>query len=222
RSPTFAAAMSRPAAKARRSRRTCTHCASRIRHARASSSIWEASAMSRGWRRMDAGGRWAARGEPDPRLLRDLLRHPFLQRRPPKSTGREEFGEQFVNALLRRRRGRPEDLLATATLMTAMTIGGARRWLSGPVDDVIVGGGGVRNRTLMRNLSEVFAPTPVRTFDDLGYDSRAFEAVTFAVLAYQSVHGRPTNLPYVTGARRPVVLGTLTPGFAERRGRAAR
>jgi anhydro-N-acetylmuramic acid kinase len=176
-----------------------------------------AAKLSRGRVQMDRHGRWAARGTVDPRLLARWLRHPYLRRRPPKSTGREEFGARFLAAVPAGHR--PEDLLATCSLFTAMTIGGARRWLRGPVDEVVVGGGGIHNHTLMRDLADVFAPAPVRTFEALGYDSRAFEAMTFALLAYQSAHGRPTNVPAVTGARRAAVLGTLTPGDRRRKGR---
>jgi anhydro-N-acetylmuramic acid kinase len=151
----------------------------------------------------------------DVRLLRQLLAHPFLHQRPPKSTGREEFGEAFLARLQaagRRRKLRPEDLLATCSLMTAMSIGMARRWLKGNIDEVVVGGGGTNNRTLMRNLASVFDPAPVRTFDEVGWDSKAFEAVAFAVLAYQTLKGEATNVPAATGAAHPVVLGTIVPG----------
>jgi anhydro-N-acetylmuramic acid kinase len=180
-----------------------------------------AARLSGGRVRYDRGGRWAAQGTVDPALLAKLQAHPFLRRRPPKSTGREEFGDILLKDLLDTPR-RPEDLLATCTRFTAVTIAGARRWLDGAIDEVIVGGGGSRNRTLMRHLAELFDPTPVTTFEALGWDSKAFEAVTFAVLAYQSLHGRPTNLPAVTGARRPVILGSFTPAGHRFGMRAAR
>ncbi|MBM4122436.1 MAG: anhydro-N-acetylmuramic acid kinase [Nitrospira sp.] len=173
------------------------------------------SRMTGGQQSMDRGGRMAARGRVDVRLLRQLLAHPFFHQRPPKSTGREEFGEAFLARLQatgRRRKLRPEDLLATCSLVTAMSIGMARRWLKGNIDEVVVGGGGTNNRTLMRNLAAVFDPTPVRTFDEVGWDSKAFEAVAFAVLAYQTLKGEATNVPAATGAAHPVVLGTIVPG----------
>jgi len=171
--------------------------------------------MTGGRQSMDRGGRMAARGRVDVTLLRQLLAHPFLHRRPPKSTGREEFGEAFLarlQAVGRRRKLTPEDLLATCSVMTAVTVGLARRWLKGNIDEVVVGGGGTNNRTLMRNLAAVFDPTPVRTFDEAGWDSKAFEAVAFAVLAYQTIKGEATNVPAATGAAHPVVLGTIVPG----------
>lgn len=167
---------------------------------------------SGGRQRMDRDGKAAARGRVDPTLLAQLLAHPFLKRRPPKSTGREDFGRPFLERLLAGRRTPTEDLLATASFFTALTVSSARRWLQGPVDEVIVAGGGASNPTLMSDLAAVFDPVPLRKLDDLGWSSRAFEAVAFAVLAYQTWQGEPANVPAVTGARRPVVLGAVVPG----------
>ncbi|MBM4123740.1 MAG: hypothetical protein FJ246_02100 [Nitrospira sp.] len=164
---------------------------------------------------MDRGGKLAAKGTVDSALLATLLTHPFFRQRPPKSTGREEFGKSFLTRLhsaARRRHLTPEDMLATASLLTAMVLGGARRWLPGAVDEVLVGGGGVRNRTLMADLAAVFSPIPVRTFDEAGWESKAFEAVAFAALAYQTIQGECANVPAATGAAHPVVLGTIVPG----------
>ncbi|MEW6542787.1 MAG: anhydro-N-acetylmuramic acid kinase [Nitrospirota bacterium] len=177
--------------------------------------------LTRGRLAMDRNGRIAARGAVDPLLLAELLAHPFFTRRPPKTTGREEFGEPFLARVLshmRRRKLAPEDVMATCTLLTAAAIGGARRWLKGTIDEVVVGGGGVRNRSLMRDLGSVFAPTPVRTFEDLGWSSKAFESAAFAVLAYQAMQGEGTNVPSVTGASHPVVLGKIVPGSRVRTG----
>jgi anhydro-N-acetylmuramic acid kinase len=163
----------------------------------------------------DRAGRMAKRGKVHEGLLRTLLRHPFLRRRPPKSTGREVFGEPLVNDLLRlgRRPGvSSADLVATATAYTARTIADARNFLPGQVGEVVVCGGGAKNPTLMRMLQAVWGSTPVRKVEALGWDGRALEAVAFAVFAYQAIRGVPCNLPSVTGARRPVVLGTITRG----------
>ncbi|WP_447973743.1 anhydro-N-acetylmuramic acid kinase [Nitrospira sp. Kam-Ns4a] len=170
--------------------------------------------LTGGRQTMDRDGRRAGRGRVDAELLATLLAHPFLRRRPPKSTGREEFGEPFLRRLvaLQRRRRRPgPDILATCALFTAMTVGGARRWLPGPLDEVIVGGGGARNRTVMADLAAVFAPTPVAPFERLGWDSKAFEAVAFAVLAYQTIREHCANVPAATGAAHPVLLGKIVP-----------
>jgi anhydro-N-acetylmuramic acid kinase len=170
--------------------------------------------VTKGKETMDRGGKLAAKGKVAVGLLAKLLAHPYLKRQPPKSTGREEFGDVFVEQILaaqKAHRLKPEDVLATCALFTAITIGSARRWLGGPVDEVLVGGGGARNRSLMGNLSSVFSPVPVRTFDAAGWPGKAFEAVAFAVLAYQTFHGECANVPSVTGASHPVVLGAIVP-----------
>jgi anhydro-N-acetylmuramic acid kinase len=170
--------------------------------------------LSNGRQSMDRNGRLASKGTVDLALLNTMLSHPFLKKRPPKSTGREEFGGRFMARVLKatRRSIRSEDLLATASLFTAVSVGLARRWLPGTVDEVIVAGGGAHNRSVMADLAAVFDPTPVRRLDDLGWDSRAFEAIAFALFAYQTMNGVCTNVPSATGASHPVVLGQIAPG----------
>jgi anhydro-N-acetylmuramic acid kinase len=171
---------------------------------------------------MDRDGKWALKGRVDDRLLAKLLAHPFLSRRPPKSTGREEFGPSLVDELLavQQQQTLPiEDLMATCSMWTAKAVGTARRWIKSSIDEVVVGGGGVRNRAVMDNLAAVFAPIPVTTFDALGWESKSFEAVAFALLAYQTMTGRWGNIPAVTGATHPVLLGAIVPagpGWAKR------
>lgn len=163
---------------------------------------------------MDRDGKLALKGQVDSRLLSKLLAHPFLSRRPPKSTGREEFGPALVDELLaiQRQQELPfESLLATCSMWTAKAVGASRRWIKGPVDEVVVGGGGVRNRAIMNHLASVFAPVPVTTFEALGWDSKSFEAVAFALLAYQTATGQSGNIPSVTGANRHALLGTIVP-----------
>jgi anhydro-N-acetylmuramic acid kinase len=163
---------------------------------------------------MDRDGKLAAKGQVDARLLGKLLAHPFLSKRPPKSTGREEFGSSLVDELVliqQQHKLSLEDLLATCSMWTAKAVGTSRRWIKGEVDEVVVGGGGVRNRTIMAQLASVFAPVPVTTFDALGWESKSFEAVAFALLAYQTAMGQWGNIPAVTGARHPVLLGTIVP-----------
>lgn len=163
---------------------------------------------------IDRHGKIARRGQVDPTVLSDLMRHPYIRKKPPKSTGREMFGQSFIETILRDNKNRsPQDLIATITALTAASIAyNIKRFLKGPVDEVVVGGGGVRNPVLMGHLSLNLAPIPVKTFEALNFDSRAIEAITFAVLAYHTKRHQPTNLPSVTGARRPVVLGKIVPG----------
>ena len=159
----------------------------------------------------DRDGAHAAAGTPDEALLADLLADAYFHRPPPKSTGREAFGTAYVDALVAHGNGRPDDLLATATALTARSVADAvaRFAADVPLDALIVSGGGVHNRELMRGLAAAFAPVPVRTTADYGVAPDAKEALCFAVLAHEFLNGVPTNLPSVTGASRPTLLGTL-------------
>lgn len=163
---------------------------------------------------MDRDGRLAARGRVDGRLLAKLLAHPYLSQVPPKSTGREVFGTKMLDDLLAMQQAQQltiEDLLATCSRWTAEAVGTARRWIHGGIDEVIVGGGGVRNRAIMAHLTDIFTPVPVGTFESHGWDSKALEAVAFAVLAYQTAMDQCGNVPAVTGAAHPVLLGCIVP-----------
>ncbi len=171
--------------------------------------------LTNGRETFDRGGRLAAKGRVHQGLLKRMQRHPYLRRRPPKSTGREEFGDEFLKDLIRAARRpsiTPADLMATATAYTAQTIADGERFLSGCVDEVLICGGGAKNLTLMEMLQDAWGSTPVRPVEALGWNGRALEAVAFAVFAYQALRGVPCNLPAVTGAKREVVLGSITPG----------
>jgi anhydro-N-acetylmuramic acid kinase len=172
--------------------------------------------LSGGRRWMDRGGRLARRGRVDRTLLDALLRHPFLARRPPKSTGREEFGVELVQRLVsegRRRRRDEADLVATATAFTARATAEAMQRFLPPIDEVLLAGGGSRNPALVAALREAL-PRTVRlaTVDALGYDADALEAYAFALLAWAAATGRPASLPRVTGAAEARVLGQIVPG----------
>lgn len=174
--------------------------------------------ITAGRQTFDLGGRLARGGTPHEELLQTLLEYPFLRRRPPKSTGREEFGERFLDFFLRQGKllGLSDaDLVATATAYTARTIADALKFLPRRVEEVFISGGGAKNPTLMRMLQDTIG-VPVRPIEVLGWDGRALEAVAFAVFAYQHVKGVPCNLPNVTGAKRAVVLGTFTPAHHKR------
>ena len=170
--------------------------------------------------RYDQDGALAAQGQVDERLMAHLLDHPYLRQPPPKSTGRETFGAAFAADLWEQAQMRgltPADLAATVTAFTAASIADAhRRWLPAPPDEVFLCGGGADNPTLVRmireHLARAFGKTApiVRHYDETGYSSAAKEAVAFAILAYETWHGRPGNLPQVTGASRPVILGHIT------------
>ena len=161
----------------------------------------------------DAGGRVAALGKVNEPLLADALCHPFFLRPPPKSAGREQFGQDFVaRYFFSRRRTRFEDLLRTAAELTARTIAGALARFVFPgekIDRLIVSGGGAHNRLLVKRLVELLPHLTVELSDRYGLPVDAKEAIAFAVLADRTLHGLPGNLPSVTGARRAVVLGKI-------------
>ena len=164
----------------------------------------------------DKDGRLASRGKVNRTLLAELLRHPFLRKRPPRTTGREEFGSQFADALLDRSRRRglaPRDLMATAAAFTAACIADAYgRFSPAPVDEVILCGGGSRNPVLVGLLTALLAPARVALTDDFGINADAKEAVSFALLAARTAWGLSGNVPSATGARAGVVLGKIVPG----------
>ena len=164
----------------------------------------------------DAGGRLAARGRVNERLLAELLRHPYLRRRPPKSTGRETFGVPYADAVYRRARSRrifPRDILATITAFTARAIADAyHRFLPAMPDEVILCGGGAENRTLVRRLENELRPARIARMDEFGLSAQAKEAVSFAILAYETIRGAAASVPSATGARRAVILGKVVPG----------
>ncbi|MDH4097010.1 MAG: anhydro-N-acetylmuramic acid kinase [Nitrospira sp.] len=170
--------------------------------------------ITKGRMSMDREGRMAARGKVDGRLLAKLLAHPYLSQAPPKSTGREAFGAKMLDELLVMQQAQQlpiEDLLATCSRWTAEAVGSARRWVRGGIDEVIVGGGGVKNHAIMQHLADVFAPVPVSAYEAHGWDSKALEAVAFAVLAYQTAMEQCGNVPSVTGAAHPALLGCIVP-----------
>ncbi len=172
--------------------------------------------LSRGRLKMDRDGRIAARGRIDARLLAHLMRNPYFRRKPPKSTGREEFGASFLARTQRRAKAlriAGPDLMATLTALTAHSIADAcDRFLKplGPIDQLIVAGGGARNPTLMAMLGDAMPAVEVMRAEALGVDGDALEAIAFALLAYETLRGHPGNIPAVTGARAPAILGKLT------------
>jgi len=160
----------------------------------------------------DRDGRLARQGTVDQRLLDELLQHPFLHRPPPKSTGREEFGAEFVRPLIRRWPLSLPDVVATLTAFTAEAIAHGLRLhvLSrGPAAGLWVAGGGWRNPELMRRLGLALPELPVASTAALGVAPETREAIAFAVLAAETAAGRPGNIPGATGARRRVVLGKM-------------
>lgn len=164
-------------------------------------------------RSYDRDGRLAAQGTPDEAVLDELLADPWFAAPPPKSTGREKFGDAYAVALHRRVPG--VHGVATAVELTARSVAAAvGRWLPGSAE-VVASGGGCHHPGLMaaldRRLAALPGTHPLRRFDELFFPGDAKEAVAFALLGYLALHGQPGNLPVATGASGPRVLGTITP-----------
>ena len=162
----------------------------------------------------DHDGILAAQGEVDESLLADWLADPYFQQKPPRTTGRELFGRQrateYWSQASRQGLG-PNDIIATLTALTVRSIEHAyRTFLPAFPDEVIVSGGGALNPTLMAIMAKRLSPAKVTTSDEYGLGIEAKEAVAFAVLAYETWHKRPGNIPSATGASRPVILGSIT------------
>jgi anhydro-N-acetylmuramic acid kinase len=168
--------------------------------------------LTRGQQHLDWDGASAAKGKVLDGLLEQLLDHEYLKKMPPKSTGREEFGESIYlpQEILNRAHFAPEDVMATVTMAVAKSIAQAHQRFIAPLNplaQVVVSGGGARNRVLMKNLRKEFAPIEVRSSDDLGLPGDAREAIAFAILGNESVCMHPSNVPGATGAQQPVILG---------------
>ncbi|MGH7636024.1 MAG: anhydro-N-acetylmuramic acid kinase [Gemmatimonadaceae bacterium] len=167
--------------------------------------------------RYDKDGTLARAGSPIDGVIDELLAHPYFAAPPPKSTGRELFTPEYVARLIERCRTTTptcsdEDIIATATALTARSIADAyRRFMPEPADEVLVSGGGAKNATLVRMISDAVAPKTVRQFDEVFFDGEAKEAVAFALLAKLFVQGVSGNVPSATGARGPRILGKLAP-----------
>ena len=168
----------------------------------------------------DRGGKTGKRGTVLQTVVSAKLREAFFQARPPKTAGREQFGGEYAAHFLdacRKAGGNPEDAIASATALTAQSVALAysnfllNNMRHAPVD-FIVSGGGARNQTLMQMLRQHLEPLgcAVQASDDLGLPAEAKEAAAFALLAYETWHRRPGNIPSATGAVRPAILGEIT------------
>ena len=164
----------------------------------------------------DRGARRALRGKSIPQLLDKLLADPYFRITPPKTAGREQFGEVFAARIVRwgkTHRATPNDLIRTVALVTPLSIADAFHRFIFPrakIHELIVSGGGTRNPLIMAQLAASLPGVIVRTSDEFGVPSAAKETFAFAILAYEAFHGRANNLPSATGARRPAILGKVS------------
>jgi anhydro-N-acetylmuramic acid kinase len=161
----------------------------------------------------DKGGELAAQGNPASWFYGDMGRlHPFFDRQPPKTAGREEFGAQFAAAFHSVNRD-PHDIMAEVTWITAHSIAKSLRDHSGIGEgwELVLGGGGTHNKTLIQMLEAELPGTKILRHEDLGIASDSKEALAFAILAAETMQGVPTSVPSATGAWKPAVLGKITP-----------
>jgi anhydro-N-acetylmuramic acid kinase len=169
----------------------------------------------------DRNGMLASRGRVLQSALDHALHGAFFQQRPPRTAGREQFGQEFVQHFIQwcrrsaQRSFRKEDIVATATALTAASVEDAlRRFVlrRSSFQEFIVSGGGAKNPVLMRMIEERVSALKLKlkTSDDFGVPSEAKEAIAFALLAYQSWHRLPGNIPSATGASRPAILGKIS------------
>ena len=172
--------------------------------------------FTRGRLRFDENARLSSQGRSIPALLDELLRDPYLKLAPPKSTGREYYGNAYLRKLLalgRRYRAKPNDLIRAATIFTALSVVDALNRFVLPktkIHQLIVSGGGAHNPLILAQLSAALPGIEVLPSSRLGIPEEAKEAFAFTLLAYETFHQRPANLPSATGARGPAILGKIS------------
>jgi anhydro-N-acetylmuramic acid kinase len=162
----------------------------------------------------DHDGQWATAGIAQSQLLNTLLKDDFFQLAPPKSTGLELFNRGWLQQHLDSftETFKPEDVQATLSELTATSITDAIKKYAAENVELVVCGGGTRNAGLMRRIATKLSSATIKTSDDFGLAAEWVEAVAFAWLAQETLAHRPSNLPDVTGATRPVILGGIYPG----------
>jgi anhydro-N-acetylmuramic acid kinase len=178
-------------------------------------------------KRYDRNGKVAASGRVLEEVIAQLLRASFFRQKPPRTAGREEFGREYIGQFLRLCRGASKpDVVATATALTAHSIADSVKRFVAPKfappskagrgernsHQMIVAGGGAKNPTLMAMLHDAIAPLGISLHfsDEFGIPAEAKEAVAFALLAHETWHRRPSNVPSATGAKRPAILGKIS------------
>ena len=170
-------------------------------------------AITHGEKRFDEGGAFAAKGRVHQPLLNLMMDDEYVRRQPPKTTGREYYGPAYVERIMAEAKTRhltDEDLMATVTAFTAATIAySVEHFFPVKPDELIIGGGGSMNATLLKDIATALPACKVMTNEQLGYDSNAKEAVAFAVLANEAIFAGCNNMPSVTGATKGVVMGKI-------------
>ena len=169
--------------------------------------------MTNGKAKMDLDGEIASRGEVNMKLLDYMMKHPYLSQKPPKTTGREDFGWNFTRKILKKalKMGlKWEDIIATATFYTAKTISEAyHKYLPRKPNEIILGGGGSRNKTLVNMIRKLNPEVKVNLHEDYGIPAQAKEPLIMTILANETLSGNPSNVPKATGATCRVILGKI-------------
>ena len=176
--------------------------------------------LTNGEKTFDKDGEMAKKGTVSMELLDELKKHPFINKKAPKTTGREAFGLNYAREIVKKAKAlnlKNEDVVATVTNFTGFTIVDAyQRFIGNKIDQIIISGGGSYNPTLILMIKSYVKMllgenVVVMTLEQLGYSSDAKEAVAFAILAYQTFKRRCNNVPQITGAKYSVILGDITP-----------
>ncbi len=171
-------------------------------------------AITHGEKRFDEGGAFAAKGQVHQPLLNLMMDDEYIRRQPPKTTGREYYGPAYVERIMAEAKAQcltDEDLMATVTAFTAATIAySVEHFFPVKPDELIIGGGGSMNATLLKDIATALPACKVMTNEQLGYDSNAKEAVAFAVLANEAIFAGCNNMPSVTGATKGAVMGKIS------------
>jgi anhydro-N-acetylmuramic acid kinase len=169
--------------------------------------------MTGGRVRMDVDGEIASRGNVNMELLNYMMKHPYLSLKPPKTTGREDFGWKFIGRVLKKALNMGlswEDIIATATYYTAKTISEAYgKYLPRKPNEIILGGGGSRNKTLVEMIRELNPDAKVSLHEDYGIPAQAKEPLIMTILANETLSGNPSNVPKATGATGRAILGKI-------------
>lgn len=162
--------------------------------------------------KFDKDGEYAKNGQVNKELLDEMMSHPYIAKPYPKTTGREEFGNEYTENLLARwtEQIEPDDFIATATLFTAQSIAANVTSFIDDRTDLIVGGGGSYNKSLMAMIQKLLPTVHVKTQEEIGFSSEAKEAIAMTVLANQTLHHLPSSAPSATGAVKAALLGKIT------------
>ena len=174
------------------------------------------SHFTKGRKRFDENACLAEQGQTNLKVLETLLQDPFLKLAPPKSTGREYYGQPYLKQVLalgKKNHAKPNDLIRTATIFSALSIVDALHRFVLPktkISQLIVSGGGAHNPLLIGQLSAALKNIEILPSSEFGMPENAKEAYAFALLAYETIHQRPSNLLSATGAQRPAILGKIS------------